>query len=235
MKIKIAAIILAMVFSVILFISAVEIAVFDKAFYIDQMEKNQVIENTGIYPPDIDLVVDEILSYLRNERDSFDIQARLAPPQAKGFIQTEIIFNEKEINHMVDVRRLLNIALGIRNVCLILFLISFIYLLMVKKEMIIKSIFWGSLSGVILLALLVLAFVFNFQDAFIFFHRVFFTNELWILDPSIDLLINIVPEPFFMALINRIIIYIVSFFGATIMGTGICLYRKRGEYENTKY
>ena len=36
------------------------------------------------------------------------------------------------------------------------------------------------------------------------FHHIFFDNDLWILDPSTDLLINIVPEPFFMDTAGRI-------------------------------
>lgn len=234
-KVTIAAIILGLVVPIILFVGAIEAAVFDKAFYMAQMEKNQVIENTGIYPPDIDLVVAEILSYLRNERESFDIQARIAPPEAKGVTETEIIFNEKEISHMIDVRDLLIYALGVRDLCIFLFLISFLYLLKVKKELIIKSLFWGNLSAVVLFFLLAMAFIFNFQEIFILFHRVFFTNELWILDPTKDLLINIVPEPFFMALISRMIAYLATFFILIIGGTGFYLYWKRGKHENIKH
>ena len=38
----------------------------------------------------------------------------------------------------------------------------------------------------------------------LFFHKIFFDNDLWILDPATDLLINIVPEPFFMDTAARI-------------------------------
>ena len=30
------------------------------------------------------------------------------------------------------------------------------------------------------------------------FHEMFFSNDLWLLDPNTDMLINIVPEPFFI-------------------------------------
>ena len=45
------------------------------------------------------------------------------------------------------------------------------------------------------------------------FHQIFFDNDLWILDPATDLLINIVPEPFFM----DTALYIVLLFGASML------------------
>ena len=44
----------------------------------------------------------------------------------------------------------------------------------------------------------------DFTKYFIIFHKIFFTNDLWQLDPRTDLLINIVPEPFFMDTAARI-------------------------------
>lgn len=44
----------------------------------------------------------------------------------------------------------------------------------------------------------------DFTKYFVIFHKIFFDNDLWILDPATDLLINIVPEPFFMDTAARI-------------------------------
>ena len=44
----------------------------------------------------------------------------------------------------------------------------------------------------------------DFSKYFIVFHHIFFDNDLWILNPATDLLINIVPEPFFMDTALRI-------------------------------
>lgn len=44
----------------------------------------------------------------------------------------------------------------------------------------------------------------DFSKYFVVFHRIFFNNDLWILDPATDMLINIVPEPFFMDTALRI-------------------------------
>ena len=44
----------------------------------------------------------------------------------------------------------------------------------------------------------------DFTRYFTIFHQIFFDNDLWILDPRTDLLINIVPEPFFVDTAARI-------------------------------
>ena len=38
----------------------------------------------------------------------------------------------------------------------------------------------------------------DFTKYFTIFHQIFFDNDLWLLDPATDLLICIVPEPFFV-------------------------------------
>ena len=54
--------------------------------------------------------------------------------------------------------------------------------------------------GIFLAAAGGLAYYFSrdFHKAFTQFHHVFFTNDLWLLDPKTDLLINILPQGFFM-------------------------------------
>lgn len=44
------------------------------------------------------------------------------------------------------------------------------------------------------------------------FHHIFFNNDLWLLDPATDLLINIVPEPFFVDTAS----YIALVFGISV-------------------
>ena len=44
----------------------------------------------------------------------------------------------------------------------------------------------------------------DFDSAFTFFHRLLFTNDLWLLDPRTDLLIRICPESMFMAMGLRV-------------------------------
>lgn len=226
-KVKLFSVVLAVLFPFIVFVSAIEGAVFDKAFYMQQMEANKVIENTGIYPPDMELVVSEILNYLKGSRENFDIQARLAPGNAKQVVNYVSIFNEKEITHMDDVRDILILFLMLRDIAMVLVLIAFLVLLKKDPFAVIKALFYGSVTFMGVFIIIGGCFLFNFNDTFILFHQLFFANDLWIMDPSTDRLIWIVPEPFFFNLIGRMVLYILFPLGLTGMVTGIVLYRKR--------
>ena len=69
----------------------------------------------------------------------------------------------------------------------------------------------------------------DFSRYFIMFHHIFFTNDLWILDPSTDMLINIVPEGFFMDTAARI----AFLFGSlSLILFGICLFLTIKNHKN---
>ena len=46
----------------------------------------------------------------------------------------------------------------------------------------------------------------DFDAAFVFFHEMLFTNDLWLLNPATDLLIRICPSSMFMAMGGRILL-----------------------------
>lgn len=226
-KAKLFSVILAVLFPFIVFVSAIEGAVFDKAFFMKQMEANNVSENTGIYPPDMEPVVAEMISYLKGEREDFDIQARLALGNAKKVVDYVSIFNEKEITHMDDVRDLLLFFLMLRDIAMVLALIAFLLLLKDNSMAIVKALFYGSVIFMGIFIIIGGCFIFNFNDAFILFHQLFFANDLWIMDPATDRLISIVPEPFFYRLIGRMVFYTLFPLALTSIVTGIFLYWKR--------
>jgi len=52
----------------------------------------------------------------------------------------------------------------------------------------------------------------DFDDAFVLFHKIFFRNDYWLMDPSIDPVINIFPESYFafLALSILVIVTVIS-------------------------
>ena len=64
-------------------------------------------------------------------------------------------------------------------------------------------------SGIILAAALVIGILaaVDFNACFIVFHKLFFSNDLWILDPAEDLVINILVEPFFADMALKTALY----------------------------
>jgi len=78
-------------------------------------------------------------------------------------------------------------------VSLILVILLSIYFFK-KKKSIAKFFLYGCLI-VIIFGLIV---AFTFDKSFILFHIISFNNDLWLLNPEADLLINIFPESFFL-------------------------------------
>lgn len=139
-------------------------------------------------------------------------------------------FNAREIAHMEDVRGLFLGGLWLRRIGL-MFTLAFAALLYFWKRgrkdrsAYLARAVPGSLcagTGVFFAACLALAAVIStdFSRYFVVFHHIFFDNDLWILDPDTDMLINIVPEAFFMDTALRIAIvfaiFVTIFFGACL-------------------
>ena len=67
-----------------------------------------------------------------------------------------------------------------------------------------KALVGGAALFLGLAGLLALICALDFNRAFIAFHHLFFTNDLWLLDPRTDLLIRICPQSMFMGMAVRI-------------------------------
>ena len=79
-------------------------------------------------------------------------------------------------------------------------------------------------TGFILLAGIVAGLIaLNFDRAFDIFHHLFFDNDHWILDPRVDLLINMVPQSFFVHIAIFIGLLLLLASGIIIAAAGIYL------------
>jgi len=164
-------------------------------FYRWQYQRLGVADTVQMETDELMRVTIELLDYMRNRRDSIaDIRAVVAGEE-------RWFFSEIEIKHMIDVLHLYDIAFTIRNVAffVMLGLIFGMMLLKYKVLFVLSRCCREVLAGFLLLAaLLVGVIAINFERAFDIFHRIFFNNDYWILDPRVDLLINMVPIYFFI-------------------------------------
>ena len=110
-------------------------------------------------------------------------------------------FGEKENLHMEDVRKLIRLLSAVRlgTGALFLGLAAFLYL---KERKAGKALLRGAAAGaglwLLLGAGLTALALSGFDSFFIGFHRLFFHNNLWLLNPRTDLLIALMPTPFFI-------------------------------------
>ena len=145
---------------------------------------------------DLVSVTKEMTAYLKGDRESLsDITATINGQENVNF------FNSKEVAHMMDVKALFRAAITIRLVLLVLSAVLLIIMALLKQHPSrIISLMMMICSGVFMLTTTVLAFIISsdFDRYFIKFHKIFFTNDLWMLNPETDKLIRLVPIGFFI-------------------------------------
>ena len=214
-----AGIITAFCLMIILFITSVEAVVYWTPGYFEkEYAKFNVLDSLPSMTMDALLhVTDEMMDYLRGDRDDLHVTTTMGGEQRE-------FFNEREIAHMEDVRGLFLKALSIRRVCLVLGAGLLILMAATKARMgrvLPPFLCMGTGLFFALITVLGLIISTDFTKYFIMFHHIFFTNDLWILDPATDMLINIVPEGFFMDTAARIALLFGSL---SLILFGVCLF-----------
>ncbi len=169
--------------------------VFNVGYYKEELSKIGV--SNEFSEKEITENLNQLVSYIKNNQ-----------PLTTSF------FNEKEKQHLIDVKNLIDKTIFIFYLSLML-LIIFLYL---NKKDLKKPLLY---SGISLILIPIFLSLINFNFIFIKFHEIFFTNDLWLLNPETDNLIKLFPKQFFInftkkilinSLIIGIILVICSFF-----------------------
>ena len=175
--------------------------------------KYKVSNETGVSAADLNRVAHGLIGYWNNGDETFNITvARDGAPF--------VLFNDKEIKHLVDVKNLFRLLYQ----CLLgsfLYAAAFLAAALFwwkDRRMMAAGLAWGSGLSILLMAVLGIMAITDFQWLFWQFHIVSFTNDLWLLDPSTDYLLMLFPEGFFfdMAMIfSGLMIFLALVLGFT--------------------
>ena len=187
---------------------SLEIITFSDWVYEYNWTRNQISQNTGIKIDQLNQVSDQIKDYFRDDQVKLEV---LLQQPGKEVLN---LFNQKEIDHMVDVKNLIKTTILFERTGLILLIIFFVFYLFregyisfyenLKRIMLVSFLIWS-----ILLFLIVFGMIVDFNYTFTLFHKIMFTNDLWILDPNSDFLIMIYPQRFFLEISAAIIILFI--------------------------
>ncbi len=192
----------------VLIVSSIELVCYHTPGWFEtEYEKHDVLstlpEMTMSETDGLMAVTNHMMKYLRGDADTPELQIEvMMGGERRGF------FTEREIAHMEDVRALFVKAIALRR------LLAAAALLLIalcipgfRRRTALRPFGQGLLigTGLVFAALgLLSAYAMNDFSAFwIRFHHVFFTNDLWLLDPAVDMLVNIVPEGFFFDTVFR--------------------------------
>ena len=162
---------------------------------------------------------DSHYGFYKKEYEKYRVTDDLIGKEEKLSIVTDVdgehqdFFNEQDRLHLADVRKLFLGGLKLRNYAVILATILMI-VLRAKKADFRRLVPLGYLQALfvylILAAILGVAMSIDFTSCFTLFHKLFFTNNLWIFDPETDYMIRMLPEGFFLDMVIRVgVIFIV--------------------------
>lgn len=172
------------IFAVLMYLSSsVRIAAFDGKMYKGFFTAKNIYRDL----PDADERAGNLINYLK----------------AKEGLNAAF-FNEKEISHMRDVRALFAFSFATLLISMLV-LLAIAAFAFIKKDigLLWKCTFFGGISGIAFAVLLFLLSL-NFSSFFMSFHKLFFANNLWLMDPLKDRIIVLLPESFFMLAARRI-------------------------------
>ena len=141
---------------------------------------------------------DQLKDVARGMVDYLD--GKVGSPQVEVGIRGIIrpVYSQKELTHLEDVRKIIDIFKMLEILSLILLLGTGLYLFFkFRASRLLKGLQAGAIVTVVFLGSVMLWALIDFDSIFYFFHIVSFSNDLWLLDPATDYLIMMFPEGFF--------------------------------------
>jgi integral membrane protein (TIGR01906 family) len=156
-------------------------------------DKYEISQDTGIDNIQLRSVAQHLIDYFNLRADTAQITVVRGDEEFN-------LFNERELIHLSDVRKLIQLDYWVQRASFLLMVICALALffgLRVGWRILLGGLFWGSFITMGLMVILALWAFFGFERLFILFHLVSFTNEYWMLDPARDYLIRLFPEGFF--------------------------------------
>ena len=156
-------------------------------------DKYQISQATGIDELELKRIAQHLIDYFNLGADSAQLGV------VRGGEELNL-FNERELVHLEDVRDLIQLDHWVLSGAFALMVICALVLLLWLKDgwrTLVNGLFWGSLTTLGLVIVLALWALFGFEQLFILFHLVSFSNTYWVLDPARDYLIMLFPGGFF--------------------------------------
>ena len=183
------------IFSIPVFLvtANVRFAAGDAWFYEQGFRRYDADQATGVSFPDLDRAAEDLIRYFEDDRSSLRTQVTIDG-------QETALFSEEETSHMRDVKGLMRAVFRLNEVSLAIILAYIGGAVLWTRERTPRQLAAYSLAGVgaglTAIGAIGAFAVTGFDSAWTRFHEIAFSNDLWLLDPDTDHLIQMFPEPF---------------------------------------
>ena len=178
--------------------------------------RNDITSRTGLPESELDSGADQIKDYFSNDEERLDLRVNFRGEEIS-------LYTEREIQHMVDVKGLMQ---GVFNtiritgvISLLIVLAGAIYFRRERQrfwDLLMITLRWSALGSGIIVGVLGIAILIDFNFVFRQFHFLSFANDLWLLDPRIHYLIIMFPQRFFFEATLFIAVFSVLQFAALL-------------------
>lgn len=202
-------IILIIILSHLVFLFGYKYVLFNKTFYEKEFAKNGVYSithvvtkeqlNKTIVLEEHNNVMDFLVGKDKKKKDNI---------KAKEDIINSTFLSSQDKTHLNDVRELMK-KVDYYSVILVLILFGLFFYLHFKHKdkkdcLFSKAIMYSGIFNLGLLLILYLLSL-NFEWFFTKFHTIFFNNDFWLMNPNVDMLVNLYPEQFWIDALIKIL------------------------------
>lgn len=195
----------------------------DADLYYSEQLKADILPEAGVCGAALRILDGQLAGYLKGDA------SQLQPGNP---------FNEREMTHMEDCYDLFVLLRKVRARLIpwaVVLILGGAYILRDRKR--IRLCAWLSpLMLLVPLGAFALYAALDFDAAFTLFHRVLFTNDLWLLDPRTDLLIRICPASMFMHMGIRIAVFsLIGIVAVSAVATALTFIWPRGKEDKSTW
>ncbi|SRR6266540_539459 len=209
----IATIVFALALPTLLVTSGVRNVALSEGFYLSEFAKYRVGAVSGLANPELQQVAQAFIEYFQAPPGRMDRAVSL--PDREG-----PLFNDRELTHMVDVQALMHRIFQIWTVALIAIVLTAPLIVLshtpTGAHALARAGLIGGALAVVVIGLAALASLVDFSALFTQFHFLSFSNDLWMLDPRRDHLIQLFPLGFFFDAALRIALLTVGLGGLVL-------------------
>lgn len=198
--------IFGLMFIVCAVVYSVDSIALNPSFYEIRYEKMELASSLGVSSTDLNNSIEILLDYVSDKTDNMELSIT-------RFDEKQEAFNEKEKTHMVDVKALYQNAIKVALVCFVVMIGILFYFVLFERKLALSYLSRGFLRAVVCLTVLLSVFGFwiayDFTAFWNWFHTIFFTNDLWLLNPATDFMICMLPEIIFNELVLKISMMVI--------------------------
>ena len=189
-----ATIVFAAALPIFLVTSAVRTVTLSESFYLREFNKYRVGEVTALGVDELTRVAEAFIGYFQSRPGPLDLQVQTLTGPVR-------LFNEREVQHMVDVQLLMQRVFQATWLALGALALSALVILAAEFSSgilaLLRALALGGIATAAVVGLAGAASLVDFNRLFMFFHFMSFSNDLWLLDPRTDRLIQLFPTGFF--------------------------------------